>query len=552
MPRPVVSFGTLLATLALLAAAVAVAPVEAVDNGVSFITLNPATFTVNDHEPAKVKIKLNDNPGNTPVAVFLEADGVLFDKCRLDFNGQNFGTEQEVTIFPKAAFEQNTENTSIFGARLAWANNANHNKVQSMTFKRIVRNGRVCQANGDPHYVSFDKKAFDYYKNCFKAYWMMKSDTLAVLSQHGPWIGNANNAVNTAIAVAYGDTVYIIDANKKGDARISRISASDKGIQLVTKKTGNEYTDIQLLMSDGAQVKLSVQDNGANGSYMNVNVVIPAIYWQRTSGLCGTYDDNPNNDFTKSDGTITGNGDEFGASWLLTDPDNVFAKGMDAAFLKNLKPQPVTKSCTLPAQAEFNAAGITPVAEGYETPVVQTTGYDAGPVVVATQNQDPSRGDQPFHDFVSNLCKEVVNVPGIEKVPQLPPNLVSANVNDCITDCKLGGTLDPVDPYRVAVQRGAHAVAVHAEEMFKICEATGKPRPRTADEIAKFAETIGFGSFACKPKGSTAADCSGNGTCDTFGCRCNPGWAGVLCTVDMNAKKAAIPPKPAVQVPFTG
>ena len=42
---------------------------------------------------------------------------------------------------------------------------------------------------------------------------------------------------------------------------------------------------------------LVVRWNGAN----NVQVDIPFTYWNRTCGLCGTFDDDPNNDFTTPD-----------------------------------------------------------------------------------------------------------------------------------------------------------------------------------------------------------------------------------------------------------
>ena len=50
----------------------------------------------------------------------------------------------------------------------------------------------------------------------------------------------------------------------------------------------------QLLTSDFGLV---VRWNGAN----NAQVDIPFTYWNRTCGLCGTFDDDPNNDFVTPD-----------------------------------------------------------------------------------------------------------------------------------------------------------------------------------------------------------------------------------------------------------
>lgn len=43
-------------------------------------------------------------------------------------------------------------------------------------------------------------------------------------------------------------------------------------------------------------------------------------YYDQMCGLCGDYDGNPNNDFTKPDGSQADNSDQFGNSWQ-TDED---------------------------------------------------------------------------------------------------------------------------------------------------------------------------------------------------------------------------------------
>lgn len=39
-------------------------------------------------------------------------------------------------------------------------------------------------------------------------------------------------------------------------------------------------------------------------------------------GLCGDYDGNPNNDFTKPDGSLVGSSDDFGNSWQTEDDED--------------------------------------------------------------------------------------------------------------------------------------------------------------------------------------------------------------------------------------
>lgn len=45
-------------------------------------------------------------------------------------------------------------------------------------------------------------------------------------------------------------------------------------------------------------------------------------YHDQMCGLCGDYDGNPNNDFTKPDGTQVGNVNDFGNSWQTADDED--------------------------------------------------------------------------------------------------------------------------------------------------------------------------------------------------------------------------------------
>lgn len=48
-------------------------------------------------------------------------------------------------------------------------------------------------------------------------------------------------------------------------------------------------------------------------------------YFDQMCGLCGDYDGNQNNDFTKPDGSLAGNSDQFGNSWQTEeDEDDTF------------------------------------------------------------------------------------------------------------------------------------------------------------------------------------------------------------------------------------
>lgn len=45
-------------------------------------------------------------------------------------------------------------------------------------------------------------------------------------------------------------------------------------------------------------------------------------YYDQMCGLCGDYDGNPNNDFTKPDGSLVGNVNDFGNSWQTEEDED--------------------------------------------------------------------------------------------------------------------------------------------------------------------------------------------------------------------------------------
>lgn len=50
--------------------------------------------------------------------------------------------------------------------------------------------------------------------------------------------------------------------------------------------------------------------------------LLPSSYFNQMCGLCGDYNDNPGNDFTKPDGSVTTNVNDFGNSWKTEEDED--------------------------------------------------------------------------------------------------------------------------------------------------------------------------------------------------------------------------------------
>jgi len=273
---------------------------------------------------------------------------------------------------------------------------------------------------------------------------------------------------------------------------------------------------------------------------MNIHVVIPAVYKGKTAGLCGPYDDNVNNDWTKKDKTVATDATTFGNSWQLAPEEDMFTKGYHANFGAALTEAPPTKQCVFPK--DVTGFGEAPEPEGYtlvETKVVDEYALTDLPVVTETKG----RTDAAFVARAKEVCTKALTIPGLDKITEIKIPTNAQAITDCVEDCKLTGSWETVDGFRVAYQRNVHTLASAAMDKFKICAATGLPRTRKENELNDMAAKLGLSSFSCpKPEGEYADKTCGNeGICLTFGCQCGKGWSMYNCGMDLT--KEPIPPK---------
>ncbi|XP_008303994.1 zonadhesin, like, partial [Stegastes partitus] len=68
-------------------------------------------------------------------------------------------------------------------------------------------------------------------------------------------------------------------------------------------------------------------------------ISVPSSYYDQMCGLCGDYDGNGDNDFTKPDGTLVGNVNDFANSWQTDEDED------DTECIKVVDPTPFFQSC---------------------------------------------------------------------------------------------------------------------------------------------------------------------------------------------------------------
>lgn len=175
----------------------------------------------------------------------------------------------------------------------------------------------TCQASGDPHYITFDGRRFDFMGTC--VYVLAQTcgtrpglHQFTVLQENEPW-GNGKVSVTKVITVLVANYTLRLEQN-----------------QWKVKVNG---VDMKLpVVLDGGKIRVSQHgsdavietDFGLRVAYdlvYSVRVTIPGNYYQQVCGLCGDYNGDPKDDFQKPDGSQATNPSDFGNSWEEAVPE---------------------------------------------------------------------------------------------------------------------------------------------------------------------------------------------------------------------------------------
>nr|XP_049615661.1 zonadhesin, like isoform X24 [Syngnathus scovelli] len=172
-----------------------------------------------------------------------------------------------------------------------------------------------CIISGDPHYNTFDKRFYSFMGTC--------TYTLARTCRNntGPWFSvEGKNEERGLPGVSYlrklyitvdGITVTLMKA-KRTLVNGLRVALPHSPTPTVIISRAGQYVTVQT--SFGLQVRW-------DGNHF-AQISVPSSYQDQMCGLCGDLDGNPNNDFTKPDGALVANVNDFCNSWQMEEDED--------------------------------------------------------------------------------------------------------------------------------------------------------------------------------------------------------------------------------------
>ncbi|XP_023196683.1 alpha-tectorin-like isoform X10 [Xiphophorus maculatus] len=171
----------------------------------------------------------------------------------------------------------------------------------------------TCSASGDPHYLTFDGKAYDFQGTCRYVLATVCNDTVdlhqfSVKAKNEPWFGLPVSITAEVVVDVLGYEV-----------RMSRGNIGTVEVNGITRNLPIVFNGSLSIFGSGSQTfvnaafGLSVMYDGSS----TVSISVPPSYRGNMCGLCGNFNGNQTDDFHTPSGALSNTADAFGAAWKV-------------------------------------------------------------------------------------------------------------------------------------------------------------------------------------------------------------------------------------------
>ncbi|XP_060884474.1 alpha-tectorin-like [Labrus mixtus] len=201
----------------------------------------------------------------------------------------------------------------------------------------------ICSASGDPHYLSFDGKPFDFQGTCRYVLATLCNATdghheFSVEAKNEQWQGAPVSITAEVFVNVWGYQVHL-SGDSNGMVEINGITTNLP----VLLKEGQVS-----IYASGSRTFVST-DFGVSVTYdgwSTVTISVPSNYSGQTCGLCGNFNGDPNDDFHTPSGMIVNTPDEFGKAWKVAG-NYTCSDGCGSSCQQCANDQPARAKCEL-------------------------------------------------------------------------------------------------------------------------------------------------------------------------------------------------------------
>ncbi|XP_047466074.1 alpha-tectorin-like [Mugil cephalus] len=172
----------------------------------------------------------------------------------------------------------------------------------------------TCSASGDPHYITFDRRAYDFQGTCRYVLATLCNATgglqeFSVEAKNEPWFGLPVSITADVYVNVWGYQVHM-SRGRIGTVEVNGIT-KNLPVLLNGSRVSIYASGFQTFVS--ADFGLSVMYDGSS----TVSISVPSDYRGRTCGLCGNFNGNPNDEFRNPSGAMVTSPHEFGTAWKV-------------------------------------------------------------------------------------------------------------------------------------------------------------------------------------------------------------------------------------------
>ncbi|XP_022787242.1 von Willebrand factor D and EGF domain-containing protein-like [Stylophora pistillata] len=199
-------------------------------------------------------------------------------------------------------------------------------ELPSVLITKVENPVKICWATGDPHYYTFDKRYYDFYRPGDFVLYQSKYRNFEVHTRL--WHCGRTVTCNCGVAIRELRDVIVLSSCTEDlqynygmpmKVEITSPGRLMRGTKILVGQRGG-YTEYVVRLPSGTVVRIKRYSWGNN-----VEMEAPQFDEGKTLGMCGNFDGDPNNDFEQGgDKQSYGDADSFGESWRVNKSTSLF------------------------------------------------------------------------------------------------------------------------------------------------------------------------------------------------------------------------------------